>query len=216
MNSYTVVLAALVILSSTSCLFQFSFLGIVVADNIVCTDTSLCIATNMSDIIMDDSLSNQTIYGLNGTDTLIGSKGNDSLGGGERMDQIIGGGGDDTLSGGNGSDEIMGSTGADHISGGQGADEIMGGEGNDTIYGDEGPDAIMGGLSNDAIVGGIGSDSMNGQEGNDKIYQGDLNSTASDGSQDIFYCGDGNDEAWINLDTDKDQPSADCEIIYKG
>lgn len=102
------------------------------------------------------------------------------------------------------------------MSGGDGADEIMGGEGNDTIYGDEGPDAIMGGQSNDVIVGGMGSDSIIGQDGIDKIYQGGLNSTASDGSQDIIYCGDGNDEAWVNINTDKDQPSGDCEIIYEG
>lgn len=101
MNNYRIVIVMAVILTIRS-LVWFPNFAPVIADNILCADISLCIATNMSDVMMGDEFSNHSMFSLNGTDIMIGSKGNDSFSGGERTDQNIGGGGDDIISGGNG------------------------------------------------------------------------------------------------------------------
>ena len=73
----------------------------------------------------------------------------------------------------------------------------------------------MAGPGDDIIFGNLGADIINGQDGNDKIYQNTLNSTTPGSSRDVINCGDGLDEAWINIKIDKDTASRDCEIIYK-
>jgi hypothetical protein len=33
---------------------------------------------------------------------------------------------------------------------------------------------------------------------------------------DIVYCGEGNDEVWLNTSMDKDEASKDCEVLHEG
>lgn len=37
-----------------------------------------------------------------------------------------------------------------------------------------------------------------------------------DTARDIVYCGDGNDEVWVNTGMDEDEVNKDCEILHKG
>ena len=73
----------------------------------------------------------------------------------------------------------------------------------------------MGGTTDDIIAGGSGSDTLNWEDGDNKIYQGSINSTSPDGSQDVIICGKGKDEAWLNFSVDRDLSSDDCEIIHQ-
>src|SRR6476619_4433170 len=167
------------------------------AENIVkCVGSNLCSGNEMDDVIIVKNASN-IMTGLDGADVMLGWDGDDGMSGGNRTDQMIGDEGDDKISGGDGSDEILG------------------GDGNDIILGNNGPDSIMGGATDDIIVGGLGSDTLNGEDGDDKIYQGSINSTTPDGSQDVIICGEGKDEVWLNFNVDKDLVSDDCEIIHK-
>jgi Ca2+-binding RTX toxin-like protein len=68
---------------------------------------------------------NDTIYGGNSGDCLVGGDGDDKLYGGNAKDILIGGPGDDYLDGGNGKDALDG--------GGDVADICDGGNGKDTV-----------------------------------------------------------------------------------
>ena len=94
---------------------------------------------------------NNSIFGLDGADTITGDLGDDQLSGGE---------GDDTLNGNNGNDTIWGGLGNDTI--GAGAND-------DVLYGEDGGDRMWGGLGEDTLDGGSGWDWMWGGDGNDVL-----------------------------------------------
>jgi Ca2+-binding RTX toxin-like protein len=64
------------------------------------------------------------IVGYAGNDTLWGSNGNDTLDGGAGNDLLVGQNGHDTLFGGDGNDQVIGNAGGDRLSGGEGADSF--------------------------------------------------------------------------------------------
>jgi Ca2+-binding RTX toxin-like protein len=77
---------------------------------------------------VSDSTTSKTfvdINGLNGSDSITGSKFNDWLQGGGGNDTLIGGAGNDTLQGDDGNDVINGGKGADVLIGGAGADTFV-------------------------------------------------------------------------------------------
>ncbi len=80
---------------------------------------------------------------------------------------IFGLGGSDTIIGGATSDLIYGSQGADYLSGNDGNDSIFGGRDNDVIYGNAGNDLLVGQRGNDLLFGGLGSDTLLGGRGDD-------------------------------------------------
>ena len=98
------------------------------------------------------------IFGLEGTDTLVGVGGRDIL---------CGGTGNDTLLGDPGDDDLFGGTGNDTLDGGPGADDLFGGTGNDTLLGAGGEDLLDGGPGNDNLFGGGGNDELIGGDGDD-------------------------------------------------
>jgi Ca2+-binding RTX toxin-like protein len=202
-----------------SILFLASFYHIASAETIMCkkdtNDTKSCKGSVRTDVLIGNKNSNK-MNGLQGTDYIIGLFGNDYLIGYNGTDTLVGGAGNDVMHGGGEKDALMGSTGNDNITGGYGADEVMGGEGNDTILGGNGPDTIIAGQGDDFIVGGPGIDEISAGADDDKIYTANRNTTESDTAKDIVYCGEGNDEVWMNTDMDEDEVSKDCEILHKG
>ena len=102
------------------------------------------------------------IDGLDGNDTIYGTKGPDSITGGAGMDSIYG------------------YDGSDSLAGGDGDDSIDGGAGNDTIFGEAGGDILLGGAGNDSLVGALGVDQLTGGAGNDTFR---FDSTAGDSTQ---------------------------------
>lgn len=102
----------------------------------------------------NESEGNDTLFGENGDDLLIGDRGDDSLNGGNDQDTLLGFGGFDNLNGGEGSDIILG----DGVSfNGQG-----GGFNNDTLDGAGGDDIVIGGGASDVLSGGDGNDILLG------------------------------------------------------
>ena len=142
--------------------------------------------TNNDDIFSFDAgndvpdLTDETIFGLGGDDSIISSQGDDIIYGGDGADTInssfglnfptipFAADGGDTVYGGAGDDVI--------ISVGPGGvpssirDTVYGGLGNDSIVGNvtQGdPDAVL-----DTLYGGAGNDTIDGATGNDLIYGG--------------------------------------------
>ena len=72
------------------------------------------------------------------------------------------------------------------LHGGYGDDYVWGGNGNDQIFGDAGNDQLMGGGGDDVIIGGTGKDVMYGQLGADTFKFNLLDSTTSDGFDEIM------------------------------
>ncbi|MBI1314193.1 S8 family serine peptidase [bacterium] len=81
-----------------------------------------------------------TVNGAVGDDTIIGS---------DRAEQLLGGGGDDSITSHGGFDRLLG---------GSGRDRLIGGDGNNKLLGSRGDDTITGGLGNDTIDGGTETD----------------------------------------------------------
>ena len=84
-----------------------------------------------------------TVYGGQGTDTLLGGAGNDVFKGETEADMLDGGAGNDTLSGDGGADTIKGGAGNDTLDGGTEADRLEGGAGNDTYVIDDAGDVVV-------------------------------------------------------------------------
>jgi Ca2+-binding RTX toxin-like protein len=91
---------------------------------------------------------------------------------------------------------------------------------NDRLDGREGNDVLVG----DHDIGPIsdfGADNLKGGPGDDRLFQNGVGSEpprepiTSDGFKDILDCGDGNDEAWVNVNTDQDE-FKNCEVVHRG
>jgi hypothetical protein len=105
-------------------------------------------------------VSDQSVFGDSGNNTLNGGAGNDNL---------FGNGGNDTFVGGAGNDNLFGGSGNDKFDGGAGNDIIFGNGGNDMFVGGAGDDNIFGGSGNDRFDGGAGNDTFWLNGGNDTI-----------------------------------------------
>ena len=70
-------------------------------------------------------VSNQTLAGTDGDDSLVGGTARDTLTGGGGNDTLVGGGGVDLLQGGLGADVLIGGDGADSLDGGAGDDRFV-------------------------------------------------------------------------------------------
>lgn len=124
------------------------------------------------------------LFGGSGNDTLEsfsvdgsemrGQGNNDTIYGSEAADVILGDPGLDTIYGNGGNDNINGGKGRDVIYGGAGDDSLTGAGQRDTLFGEDGDDTLLGGLGNDALDGGdhIVGDVCNGQ-GQEAIGAGD-------------------------------------------
>ncbi|HIK30541.1 MAG TPA: right-handed parallel beta-helix repeat-containing protein [Oscillatoriales cyanobacterium M59_W2019_021] len=158
------------------------------------------------------TITDDTVSGLAGSDSLVGFQGNDSLYGNLDDDLIFGGQGIDILFGGQGNDSVFGGVdpdniagevgddivngnkGNDFIFGGTGLDSLFGGQGDDIIQGEDDSDLIFGDLGNDSIFGGLGDDSLFGNNGIDIVYGGKGNDVVFGGADaDAVFGDDGND-----------------------
>lgn len=110
-----------------------------------------------------------SLYGMAGSDWLVGGNIADTLDGGAGDDMVTGDAGDDLILGGAGDDVIGGDAGNDVLEGGVGHDSVWGGDGDDVLGGNEGSDNLDGGDGNDALDGGAGADTLLGGAGNDVL-----------------------------------------------
>jgi ELWxxDGT repeat protein len=76
-----------------------------------------------------------SIFGGDGTDTIITGAGRDTIFGGAGGDKIRARGNADVISGGSGKDRINAGAGDDEIAGGTGYDQVVAGEGVDVLFG---------------------------------------------------------------------------------
>ncbi len=154
------------------------------------------------DDFIDAGAGNDTVFGEDDNDTILGGAGNDlidagidddSVDGGDGVDVILGDQGDDTLDGGGDTDLILGGVGDDEIDGGEGDDIldgedgddlIDGGAGDDIAFGEAGEDTITGGEGNDLLDGGEGDDSVEGDAGDDTLLGEDGDDTLIGGAGD--------------------------------
>jgi len=105
-----------------------------------------------------ESLDNDILSSLDGSDTMYGGPGPDSMTLGGGNDYAYGGQGNDSIALGAGDDRGYGGLGNDTLTGSGGNDLVNGGEGNDSVSGDQGQDVLIGGGGNDAVNGGDGDD----------------------------------------------------------
>jgi serralysin len=151
---------------------------------------------------------NDSIWGNDGDDTLIGLSGNDGF---------KGGAGNDTIFGGSGDDYIFGGTGNNVLNGGQGNDAFIAEGGNDVITGGAGFDAISfaGATSgvnvnlNTHIATGYGTDKISGVEAVvgsafDDVITGDKQDNLIQGNKgnDVIRGGKGADTLFGNEGND--------------
>nr|MCU0885767.1 hypothetical protein [Beijerinckiaceae bacterium] len=94
---------------------------------------------------------------------------NDSLFGNDGDDVLLGGAGNDTLSGGDDEDTLVGGDGNDSLSGGDEDDLLEGGAGNDILAGNDGEDVLLGGAGDDLLIGGVDNDTLTGGGGADRF-----------------------------------------------
>lgn len=142
---------------------------------------------------------NDSLYGDEGDDYLIGLAGSDDLYGGSGNDVLVADGNPDEVQGRYGDDYLNGGEGNDLMFGSGGNDELLGGDGDDQLWGDEyaGTDGQPIGAWGDAPLNSGGSqaasldpekhgkDFLDGGEGNDTLTGG--------GFDDYLDGGDGND-----------------------
>ncbi len=144
-----------------------------------------------ADDILKTTHAKTTLYGLEGSDLMIGTDkqknvlfgndGNDSIQGGSRHDVLNGGADDDSLTGNSGNDQLVGGSGDDRLTGDKGNDSLKGLSGNDRLNGGEGNDQLDGGAGFDRVNGGKdddvlmdygGGDFLTGGQGSDQFGVG--------------------------------------------
>lgn len=110
---------------------------------------------------------NQYIIGKQNA-LVMSSAGNDTIYGSDNGDMLIGGSGNDTIYGGNGDN---------YISGGTGNAKLYGGTGNDIIYAGTGNSYMTGGGGSNLLFGGTGKDTFYWANGNDMMCNGQAGGT---------------------------------------
>jgi Ca2+-binding RTX toxin-like protein len=111
--------------------------------------TTFALVSNSS-LQNTSEVENLVVNGLDGNDTITASNGlasltNLTLNGGNGDDTLIGGDGNDTLIGGSGNDAVIGGRGSDTVLLGSGADVFTWnpGDGSDTVEGQSGDDTVV-------------------------------------------------------------------------
>jgi Ca2+-binding RTX toxin-like protein len=104
-------------------------------------DDVITIGPEVRSVYVDAGDGNDTIYGSQQGDVLVGGLGKDKIFGSDGDDILVGGGGNDSLVGGAGKDDLYGNGGVDTLSGCGGNDRLDGGAGADSINGGPGDDA---------------------------------------------------------------------------
>ena len=125
----------------------------------------------LADDIVPGAGEPQRVYGLTGTDWLLGSD--------TRAACLFGGQGDDMLTLGKGGGVALGEDGADWLTGSTKDDGLSGGEGPDTLHGGAGGDVLRGGRGIDGFDAGDGPDVLD----------------SADGRPELVVCGAGDDTA---------------------
>ena len=149
---------------------------------------------SVTDITIDGGPGPNTLRGGPGDDILRGRGGDDRLIGGAGDDTLIGGSGDDMLDGGIGDDWLLGSAGDDILRGRGGDDRLEGGDGDDRLFGGAGNDILEGGHGNDLLRGHAGDDVLRGHSGADRLEGGDGDDRLFGGAgNDILEGGHGDD-----------------------
>ncbi|KGM39698.1 hypothetical protein JY96_05760 [Aquabacterium sp. NJ1] len=173
----------------------------------------LIFALKNNTLNIDGGSGDDTIYALEGSNTLQGNDGNDRI---EvtasaplvNRDTLIGGKGNDTLKAGNSGATMYGdysdATAADSTSNYN--DTLEGGAGADIMYGGYGKDLLKGGLGADKLSGDSGDDILNGDQGNDTLWGGDDN--------DVLSGGDDNDELHGGLGEDNLVGGLGADLLY--
>jgi Ca2+-binding RTX toxin-like protein len=158
-----------------------------------------------------------TMIAGDGNDNLYGQAGNDSMQGNAGDDSLRGNDGNDTIEAGDGFDVLLGQNGDDSLDGGTGDDSLEGNAGADTLLGDLGIDTLTGGDGNDSLDGGRHDDLINGGTGDDFIRgdHGNDSIDAGDGN-DTVIAGDGNDSVIGGLGNDQINGSDGNDIINSG
>jgi Ca2+-binding RTX toxin-like protein len=107
-------------------------------------------ATGSSTLQTTTAVENLGVQGLGGNDTITGQNGLAAL----TNLTIDGGAGDDTLTGGDGNDMLIGGSGNDSVAGGRGADVALLGSGADSFTWNpgDGNDTVEGQAGNDTLV----------------------------------------------------------------
>lgn len=97
-----------------------------------------------------------SLFGLEGSDTIIGSQGLDGIFGGDSADSLVGGAGFNSIDGNDGNDTLIGGDDDNNLEGGAGNDFVQGGAEGDTFR--------------DLINSGAGDDLYIGEEGDDLLF----------------------------------------------
>lgn len=125
-------------------------------------------------VFLDNSgdTSNGTAEGdtFSSIENVTGSTFDDSLWGDQKDNELVGKRGDDTLKGAGGADELIGGNGKDTLKGGGGADRLEGGDHSDDLDGGDGKDILIGGKGNDDLAGGDNDDILKGGKGADTFH----------------------------------------------
>jgi Ca2+-binding RTX toxin-like protein/type III secretion system FlhB-like substrate exporter len=155
-----------------------------IAENCVLADGGVTFTDlSVTELSVTGGTGNDTITGSAGDDNLYGGAGNDTISGVAGNDIITGGTGADTLDGGIGTDTASYSASASAVTvnlttnvntGGDAASDslsgfenITGSAFNDTLTGDAGANVLTGGAGNDTLTGGAGADTLTGGSGTD-------------------------------------------------
>ena len=146
------------------------------------------IGTAGADYLSQPGITDDSLFGLQGADTLLsyggvdvlfGGTGDDLLYSGNLADWLYGDGGNDTLYGEDGWDVLY----ADNEAGIDGDDDtsrnlLIGGAGGNVLIGSRGRDTLFGGDDQDSLAGGGGADWLQAGNGAD-IFLIDLSSNAN-------------------------------------
>src|SRR5438045_2003574 len=134
--------------------------------------------TNLVPFTLDASTERFQVNGLGGDDSVTTSPGVGAL----TQLSVDGGAGADTVNGSDGPDLILGGEGNDVLNGGGGDDRIVGDRGNDTMNGGDGDDTLVwnNGDGTDVINGDAGSDDV---EVNGSPTAGDLFTVQPNGAR---------------------------------
>ena len=163
-------------------------------------------ATGVTNDTVDGGDGNDTIRGDFGDDLLIGGAGSDSILGEFGDDSMDGGGANDTLIGAAGFDSLFGGSGNDWISGDADSDTLSGGSGDDNLSGDDAADSLFGGDGADTLSGGAGADHASGGDGHDMLFGDDF--------ADTLVGGGGNDTLHGGIDNDRLLGEAQRDLIF--
>jgi Ca2+-binding RTX toxin-like protein len=146
----------------------------------------------------NDALSGiEDANGGEGDDTIYGNDLPNSLIGGGGNDGIDGKGGNDSLSGEGGNDWLGGGPGNDWITGGEGADTLSAPGGNDTLYGGNGRDLVSYWGATSGVTAHIGT-GTSGQTGEADAIQSDVEDLQGSFYDDKLY-GNGGQNHLIGL-----------------